>query len=256
VALTKVVVSAVPFHCTTDPAANPLPFTVSVNPLPPAVADEGLKLLIVGPGLIVKEAPVDVTPPLLTVIVALPAEAIRLLLTVAINCVTLTNVVGSDDPFHCTTAPAANPLPFTVKVNPRPPAVADGGLKLLIVGRGWNENEVPVDVTPPLLTVIVAVPAEAIRALLTVAVNCVALTNVVVKAVPFHCTTAPEANPLPFTINVNPLPPAVAAFGLRLVIVGGTATTPPPLASLRTQTSFKCALPEPPKTIIRFVAGS
>jgi hypothetical protein len=85
VALTKVVVSAVPFQCTTAPAANPLPFTVNVNPLPPAVADEGLKLLIVAPGLIAKEKPVDATSLLVTVIVAVPAEAIRLPLTIAVT---------------------------------------------------------------------------------------------------------------------------------------------------------------------------
>jgi hypothetical protein len=56
-----------------------------VSPLPPAVADEGLKLLIVAPGLIAKEKPVDATSLLVTVIVAVPAEAIRLPLTIAVT---------------------------------------------------------------------------------------------------------------------------------------------------------------------------
>ncbi|MGA2723439.1 MAG: hypothetical protein ABSG79_13635 [Bryobacteraceae bacterium] len=239
VTLKNVVTSTVPFHCTTAPAANPLPFTVNVNSPPPAVADGGLKLLIVGRGLIVNETPVDVTPLLVTVIVAVPAAAIRLLLTVAVNCVAFTNVVGNDDPFHCATAPAANPLPFTVNENPPPPAVADEGLKLLIVGRGLIVNETPVDVIPTLVTVIATVPAAAIRLLLTVAVNCVAFTNIVGSDDPLHCTTAPAANPLPFTVNVNPTPPAVADEGLKLLIVGVAPTTPPPLASLSTQVSLR-----------------
>jgi hypothetical protein len=142
--------------------------------------------VIDGGALIVKGAPVDVTPPLVTVIVAVPAEAIRLLVTVAVNWVTLKNVVTSTVPFHCTTAPAANPLPFTVNVNSPPPAVADGGLKLLIVGRGLIVNETPVDVIPTLVTVIATVPAAAIRLLLTVAVNCVAFTNIVGSDDPLH----------------------------------------------------------------------
>ena len=43
------------------------------------------------------------------------------------------------------------------------------------------------------------------------------------NAAPFHCTTAPEANPLPFTVSVKPFPPAVTVEGLILAIVGGPA---------------------------------
>ncbi|MGA2113575.1 MAG: hypothetical protein ABSH56_02355 [Bryobacteraceae bacterium] len=220
VALTNVVGSAVPFHCNIAPAANPLPFTVSVKAFPPAVADEGLNVPIIGPGLIVKVAPEDVTPPLATLIVMFPGEAIRLLFTVTNNAATLTPIVGTATPFHCTTAPEANPLPLTVSVKPRPPAVADEGTKLPIIGPGLIVKVAPEDVTPPLVTVIVVVPAEAVRLAGTVAVSCVALMKVVGSAVPFHRTTAPEANPLPFTVSVKPLTPAVADEGVKPPITG------------------------------------
>src|ERR1035441_9699408 len=220
VALTNVVGSAVPFHCTTAPEAKPLPLTVSVKLDPPAVVVEGFRLLIVGDDLIENEAPAEVAPPLETVMVTVPADTIRLLPTVAVNCVALTNVVGSAVPFHWTTAPEAKPLPLTVSVKLDPPAVVVEGFRLLIVGDDLIENEAPAEVAPPLETVMVTVPADTIRLLPTVAVNCVALTNVVGSAVPFHWTTAPEAKPLPLTVSVKLDPPAVVVEGFRLLIVG------------------------------------
>jgi hypothetical protein len=65
---------------------------------------------------------------------------------------------------------------------------------------------------------MVAVPELAIRLAATVAVNCVALTYVVVRGVPFHCTIDPVTKPIPFTVRVKAGPPAVAVVGLRLVI--------------------------------------
>ena len=57
-----------------------LPFTVKVNPVPPAVAEPGLRLVIVGTGLlIVKVCGLDVPPPgtgLSTVTDCAPAVAI------------------------------------------------------------------------------------------------------------------------------------------------------------------------------------
>src|ERR1039458_4075401 len=82
-------------------------------------------------------------------------------------------------------------------------------------------NAAAVDAPPPgFATVILTVAAEAICAVETVAVNCDALTNVVVSAEPFHCTVDPDTNPVPFTVSVNAGPPAVAENGLRLVMVG------------------------------------
>jgi hypothetical protein len=79
----------------------------------------------------------DVAPPgFATVTLAVPDEAIRLAGTEAVNCVALTNVVESAEPFHCAVDPDTNPAPLTVRVNAGPPAVAELGLKLLIVGVG------------------------------------------------------------------------------------------------------------------------
>jgi hypothetical protein len=79
------------------------------------------------------------------------------------------------------------------------------------------------------------------------AVNCVALTNVVVRLLPFHCTTELPMKLLPFTVNVNAPEPALTVFGDNVVIAGtglGAAVTvnvtaldvPPPGAGLVTVT--------------------
>jgi len=80
------------------------------------------------------------------------------------------------------------------------------------------------EVTPPDDTVICAVPTAAIRLASTGAVNWFALTTLVASAVWFQCTIASEPNPLPITVKVNAGPPAVAAFGLMLLMAGAGAT--------------------------------
>ena len=60
----NVVERAKPFQFTTEPLANPLPFTVRVNAAPPAVAVEGLRDVSVGAGLLMAKAELpDVPPP-------------------------------------------------------------------------------------------------------------------------------------------------------------------------------------------------
>jgi hypothetical protein len=74
-----------------------------------------------------------------------------------------------------------------------------------------------LEAAPPVFcTVTLAEPCEAMRLADTDAVNWLALTNVVVRADPFHCTVDPLTKPDPFTVRVNAAPPAVAEFGLRL----------------------------------------
>src|SRR4030095_9495748 len=71
-----------------------------------------------------------------------------------------------------------------------------------------------LEVPPPgFTTVTCAVPAALMSPAGIAAVSWVALTNVVVRAAPFHCTTEPETKLLPFTVSVNARPPAVALFG-------------------------------------------
>jgi hypothetical protein len=68
--------------------------------------------------------------------------------------------------------------------------------------------------------VIEAVPGLAMREADTVAVSCVAETNVVVSAAPFQFTTEVETKFVPLTVNVNCGSPAAAQVGLSELMVG------------------------------------
>jgi hypothetical protein len=224
--LTNVVEIALPFQSTVAPERNPVPFTVRVKAAPPAVAEVGLRLVIAGvAALIVKVAAADeLAPGFVTTTLAVPAAAIRLAGTAAVSCVALTNVVASAVPFQPTAAPDTNPVPLTVSVKAGLVAVADDGLKLVIAGGGpplLIVNVDALDVTPAFTTETLAVPAVAIRLAGTAAVNCVALTNVVVNAVMFQYTAELETNPVPVTVSENAAPPAAADDGFRPVITGG-----------------------------------
>ena len=82
-------------------------------------------------------------------------------------------------------------------------------------------NVAAAEVAPPgFTTVRFAAPAATMRLVVTDAVSFVGLINVVVSAVPFHLTAAPEANPWPLTVSVNAGPPAVAENGLRPEMTG------------------------------------
>jgi hypothetical protein len=94
---------------------------------------------------------------------------------------------------------------------------------LVITGVLAIVNVTALDVAPQGLgftTVIEAAPAVAIREAGTVAVSCVEETNIVVSAVPFQFTVEPETKLVPFTVNVNCGPPAVAQVGLSELTVG------------------------------------
>ena len=142
---------------------------------PPAVADVGLRLVMVGVGgLTEKVAAADGVPPLFTaVMLALMTFTIRPADTVAVSSVPLTKVVVSPVPFHCTVAPDRKPVPLTVRVKDDPPAVAETGLRLVIVGVGGLIGNVDeVDELPPVLTTVtLPLPIFAIRPVVTVAVN-------------------------------------------------------------------------------------
>jgi hypothetical protein len=220
--LTSVVASWVPFQRTTAPDWNPLPFTVSVNAGPPAVAVVGAILPIVGPLAIVKLTAFVVSVLDSTVTWAVPGAAIRFANTGAVTWVSLITLVASAAPFHCTAVPVVNPVPFTVSVKAGPPAVALLGLSELIVGVTLKFTR--LEITPPEATVIWAVPANRSRFGVAAAVSWFAFTTVVASGVPFHCTVAPEAKSLPFTVSVKAGPPAAALVGLTLLIVGAAST--------------------------------
>ena len=94
---------------------------------------------------------------------------------------------------------------------------------LVITGVAAIVNVCALDVPPPgvgFTTVIGAEPAVATSAAGTVAVNCVAETNVVVSAVAFQFTEDAETKFVPFTVKVKPPLPAVTQLGLIDVVVG------------------------------------
>jgi hypothetical protein len=145
----------------------------------------------------------------------------------ACNCVPATYVVVRDKPFHLTTDPFMNPVPFTVSVNPTVPAVAEDGDSIVMDGAGLLGALIVKlkfsDVPPPgagLNTVTCAVPALAMSDAPMAACNCVPATYVVVRGNPFHLTTDPLMNPVPFTVSVNPTDPAVAEDGDSIVMDG------------------------------------
>jgi hypothetical protein len=217
---------------------------VSVKTGPPAVAELGFKFVIAGRGLIVNCALLEVRPPEVAVIATVPGLAIKAAETVAVNWLAPTTVVGRAVPFHCTVAPVAKPEPFTVTVNAGAPATTEFGLSEVIAGAAATANGSPSVVMPAETTVTVAAPAVAIKLAGTVAVSWLALTKVVVRAVAFQRTTAPETKPAPFTVRVKAGPPAVAEFGLREVIAGaGAIVKGDPLVVIPAENTVTVAVP-------------
>lgn len=137
VELTYVLAKAVVPHCTVVPESKFAPLMVRVNAALPAVAVAGERLVIVGgraAGEMVNVAPVEVLPETVTVTFAEPAFAIRLAGTAAVSWLALTNVVVSAVLPHCTVAPETKFVPLTVRVNAAPPATAEAGERLVMVG--------------------------------------------------------------------------------------------------------------------------
>ena len=111
-----------------------------------------------------------------------------------------------------------------VSVNAAPPAMAELGFKDAIVGAGLlTANASPLDVPPPgagVETVTVTVPPVAMSAAVIAACKVVPETNVVVRAIPFHCTVEEDTKLEPVTVSVNAAPPAAAELGFKDAIVG------------------------------------
>lgn len=71
------------------------------------------------------------------------------------------------------------------------------------------------------------------------AVNCVELRKVVDLLAPLKRTTVPVTKPIPFTVSVKPMSPALTVAGEMVVITGLTAKmtapdVPPPGAGFNT----------------------
>jgi hypothetical protein len=228
VELTNVVVFAFPLNFTAEVGTKPVPLTVSVKPAPPAVAPFGLSEVIAGAGLLtVNDELPDMPPPgigFATDTLKVPAVAISPVVIAAVTCVVLTNVVVLAFPLKLTTAPETKFVPFTVNVNAAPPTTALLGERDVMAGTGlFTANEEFPDAPPPgtgFATDTLKAPAVAMSPAVIAAVTCVALTNVVVLALPLKLTTAPETKFVPFTVNVNAAPPVIALAGESEVIAG------------------------------------
>ena len=131
----------------------------------------------------VKVNPLDLPPPgvgFITVTVAVPAVAMSLAGTEAVNFVPLTYFVVSPVPFHCTVEVETKFVPVTVRVNAAPPAVALEGDSEVAFGNGLLTVKMRLfDLPPPgagFTTVTDAVRAVAMWLAGTEAVTCVLLT--------------------------------------------------------------------------------
>ena len=71
---------------------------------------------------------------------------------------------------------------------------------------------------------MLATPEALISDAITVSVNWVGLTNVVVLDVPFHNTVEADVKPLPFTVKTVPVDPATTMAGVRLLSIGAVDT--------------------------------
>ncbi len=115
-------------------------------------------------------------------------------------------------------------VPLIVNVCAPAPTVAALGERLLIAGTGlFTVKFTAFEVPPPgegLTTVTETVPAVAMSPADIAAVNCVPLTNVLARALPFHCTVEPETKFVPLTVSVNADPPAMALEGEAEAKVG------------------------------------
>src|ERR1700730_2139663 len=77
----------------------------------------------------VKMAPLETNPPVVTVILAVSGELIRLAPASASSSLLLINLVEIAAPFHRTSESMVNPEPFTTKKKAGPPATAADGLR-------------------------------------------------------------------------------------------------------------------------------
>ncbi len=140
-ALTKLVLRDAPFQVTTVAVVKPEPLAVRVNAGPPATAVLGEMLVSVSAGaLMVKISVFEVWLLLFALIEAEPASAIRFAGTVTEIWPELIDSVERDWPFQKMPVLESNAVPLTVSVNEGPPAVADGGKRLVSVRAGLIAN--------------------------------------------------------------------------------------------------------------------
>ena len=133
---TNVVVLSELFHRTFEPLMKLLPSTISVKEGPPAVPQEGLRLMMAGWGPRISNVIALERLPsgLNTVIGAVPAMATSAARIFARSWVADTKVVTRSEPFHRTFEPETKLLPETVSVKVGLPMEANCGASEAIWG--------------------------------------------------------------------------------------------------------------------------
>src|SRR5450755_4323859 len=220
-----------PLKFTMEPLTKFVPFTVNVNAPEPASVFVGDTVVMVGTGLfatvIAKLTAFEVPPTgagFATVTGGVPTAVTSPARTCAVNFVALTNVVVLALSLKFTTDVVTKFVPFTVNVKAPEPAVALFGCNVVIVGTGlFTVKMAEFDVPPPgagLVTVTPGVPAVLMSLARMEAVNCVALTKVVARALPLKLTTDEFMKFVPITVSVKPPLPVNANAGCNVVTVG------------------------------------
>jgi hypothetical protein len=138
VALTKVVVRAVPPTCTTESDKKLVPDTVIFEAADPTEKLAGAICVIDGSGLLTTKLAVEVplVAPLTTVTASVAPVVSCSVGTTAVTCVLLTNVVASDTPPTWIIVEPVNPLPLTVSVVVVLPVITEDGETELTVNAG------------------------------------------------------------------------------------------------------------------------
>ena len=135
-------------------------------------------------------------------------------------------------------------------------SVTELELTLLMAMLGLMVNLRAPDVPPPgegFTTVTEAVPAAPMSLAKIAAVNCVPLTKVVARALPFHCTVEVATKFVPVTVIVNPVPPApTTPIGRFRPAIGCAAPKLWPVSRRQDTTSarFQCLRPGPPEDFL------
>ena len=204
-------------HSTTEQGSRLVPVTVSVKAGAPTATEDWESEAIDGAasgvlGVVMVngrffEVPIELD----TETAAVPENAVSAGKIAAVSWVELTNVVARGEPFQLTTASVVKFVPFTASVRPAPlqygveacdvveaeseVTAGPGPGVLVIVKRTIFEIsvvvvalvlEVPDWAEPGTSMATCTVPAAARYVAGTGAVSCAALTNVVVRALPFH----------------------------------------------------------------------
>lgn len=156
-------------------------------------------------------------PGLATVTFAVPKVPMSIDEIAACNCVLEMNAVVRALPFHCTMEAGTKFVPTIDSVKDPPPAMAELGFKLAMLGGGDMTVKVtPLLATPPTVTTTFPVLAPVG----TGAVILVALQLVAVAAAPLNARMLlPCMAPKFVPVTVTPAS-AIPEVGLRLVIVG------------------------------------